>query len=76
MKVKTELTFPTKLKNQPILCDICKEFDISMAILEASFSTDIGWAIVSFSGSKPEIVKVIAFLKALGVEVKNTLNFL
>jgi ABC-type methionine transport system ATPase subunit len=75
MKVRTELTFPGKLKNQPILCDICKKFDISMAILEASFSTETGWAIISFNGTKTDIVKVLAYLKELGVEVKNTLKF-
>lgn len=75
MKLKTELTFPSKLKNQPILCDICKKFDITLAILEASFSTDTGWAIVSFSGSKIEILKVLAYLKALDVSVENSLNF-
>jgi len=76
MKVRTELIFPGKLKDQPILCDICKKFDVSTAILEASFTTDTGWAIVSFNGAKPEIVKVLAYLKKLGVEVKKSINFL
>jgi len=75
MKIKTELIFPGKLKDQAILCDVCKKFDLSVVILEASFTTDIGWAVVCFNGSKTEIVKLLAYFKKVGVEVKKTLNF-
>ena len=76
MKIKTELIFPGKLKDQPILCEICKKFDISVSILEASFTTDTGWAIVTFTGLKAEIVRALSHLKKLGVQVKSSLNFM
>jgi ABC-type methionine transport system ATPase subunit len=75
MKTKTELTFPVNLKDQPILCDLCKKFEISMSILEASFSSETGWAIVILEGKKEEIDKTLGYLKTLGVGVENSVNF-
>lgn len=76
MKIRAELVFPVKLKDQPILCEVCKKFDLDMIIQEASFSTDTGWAIITFQGSKADIVKTMAYLKKLGVVVKKSLNFI
>jgi ABC-type methionine transport system ATPase subunit len=74
MKTKTELTFPGNLKDQPILCDLCKKFEISMSILEASFSSETGWAIVILEGKKEEIDRTLGYLKTTGVVVENTVN--
>lgn len=68
MKIKTELTFPAKLKEEAIICDLCKKFNIILNILEASFSTDTGWAILIFEGRNSEINKAFAYLKEKGVE--------
>jgi ABC-type methionine transport system ATPase subunit len=74
MKLKTELTFPDRLKDQPILCDLCKKFNISMNILEASFSTDTGWAIVILEGTNADINSTLDYLKTSGVVLQNTVN--
>jgi L-aspartate semialdehyde sulfurtransferase ferredoxin len=74
MKVKTELTFPSNLKDQPILCDLCKKFAISMNILEASFSTETGWAIVILEGANADINRTLDYLKTTGVALENTVN--
>ena len=50
MQIKTELTFPGELKDEALICNICKQFDIEVNIVEASFSTDTGWAILVFNG--------------------------
>lgn len=42
MKIKAEFIFPKELKDEPLICDICKQFNITLSILEASFSTDTG----------------------------------
>jgi len=76
MKIKTELIFPGKLKDQPVMCEVCKKHEITMTILEASFNADQGWALVTLSGTKSDIVKGLAQLKKLGVAVKKTLNFI
>lgn len=72
MKIKTELTFPRELKNAPIICSLCKQFDIILRIEEASFSTDTGWAILDFEGQEGEIRKALDFLQDNGVKVENT----
>jgi ABC-type methionine transport system ATPase subunit len=71
MKIKAEFTFPGKLKDEPIICNICKQFDIVLSILEASFSTDTGWAILILEANDAEIKKTFEYLKNKGVEVEN-----
>ncbi len=68
MRVKTELTFPGDLKEEPIICYLCKNFDITVSILEASFSTDTGWAILTFEGSDAEVKKAFDYLKHKNVK--------
>jgi len=63
MKIKAELTFPGELKEDPIICDLCKNFKIVMSILEASFSTEIGWAILILEGDEDELKRAFEYLK-------------
>jgi hypothetical protein len=72
MKIKAEFTFPSELKNEAIICSLCKDFDIVLNIVEASFSTDTSWAILVFEGSEQELKKVFAYLKNKNIEVKDT----
>jgi len=72
MKIKAELTFPVELKDEAVLCYLCKKFDIVLKIIEASFSTEVGWAIVVLEGEDSEMKKVLQYLSANSVEVKNT----
>ncbi|MFA5356181.1 MAG: NIL domain-containing protein [Candidatus Omnitrophota bacterium] len=74
MKIRAELTFPAGLKDKPIICDICKKFDIVMNIVEASFSTETGWSILVLGGAEQEIEKVLKYLKDTGVIIGETLN--
>jgi L-aspartate semialdehyde sulfurtransferase ferredoxin len=71
MKMKTELTFPAKLKDEPILCNLCKKINIILNILEASFSTETGWAIIILEGKSEEIEKALTYLKNQGVEIED-----
>ena len=71
MELKTEVTFPGELKDEPIICNLCKKFDIVLNIIEASFSTEIGWAVLILHGSEEELKKAFEYLKDKGVEIKN-----
>lgn len=71
MKIKAELTFPGTLKDEPIICNLCKKFNIVLSIIEASFSTDTGWAILVLEAADAEIEKTLAFLRNKGVEIKD-----
>lgn len=68
MKIKAELTFPGELKEEAIICNLCKRFDIILNIVEASFSTDTGWAILIFEGKEEELQRAFQYLKDWGIK--------
>ncbi|MBU0683360.1 MAG: NIL domain-containing protein [Candidatus Omnitrophota bacterium] len=69
---KIELFIPGELKEEPILYHMIKNFDVSIKIIEASFSTESGWAYLIVNGEESEINKLFSFLKEkhISVEVK------
>jgi len=69
--IKVELTFPGALKDEAVIWYLCKKFDIIVKILEASFSTDTGWAILVLDGREEEINKALDYLSSKGVEIEN-----
>ena len=71
-KIFLELTFPAELKEEPIICNLCKKFDIVLNIVEASFSTDTGWAILILEGTQEELDKAFNHLKDTGVIIGET----
>jgi ABC-type methionine transport system ATPase subunit len=70
MKIKAELSFPGELKEEPIICNLCKKFPIILSIIEASFSTDLGWAILVFEGEEDDLKESFEYLKSRGVKIK------
>ncbi len=69
-EVRLELFIPGELKDEPIICDMIKNYDIRMKIVEASFSTESGWAYLVISGEKADIDKVFDFLRGKGVSIE------
>lgn len=70
MKTKeVELFIPGELKKEPIFYNIIKEFNVIPNIKEASFSTEMGWAIVIFQGEEAEILRLFDYLKSKGVNI-------
>jgi ABC-type methionine transport system ATPase subunit len=63
MKLKAELTFPAQLQDEPVIYNLGKEFKIIPNIIEASFSTKTGWAILVLEGPQEEIDKALEYLK-------------
>lgn len=70
MEIRIEITIPGKLKDEPIICNLCKKFDIVLNIIEASFSTEVGWAILVFHGADEEVEKALGYLKDKGVNIE------
>ncbi|MFC1703394.1 NIL domain-containing protein [Candidatus Omnitrophota bacterium] len=68
-KIKFEFTFPEELKNEPIFYLLVKNFDIIPNIIEASFSTDTGWAVLTLEGEEQELKKAIDYLKSRKVSM-------
>ena len=70
MKVSIGLAFPGTLKDESVICYICKNFDINVNIIEASFSMSSGWAILQFEGREEEIEKAFNYLSAKQVKIQ------
>lgn len=68
--LKIELFIPGELKEEPIICNIIKNFNIVLKIVEASFSTESGWAYLILSGDKSEVDRLFKYLNDLGVNVE------
>ena len=68
-KKEVELSFPASLKEEPVFYNIIKHFEVIPNILEASFSTNMGWAIVTFQGKDEELSKLFDFLRSKGVVI-------
>jgi len=69
-EIKIELFIPGEFKDEPIICDMIKNFKVSMKIVEASFSTESGWAYLILSGEDDEINRVFDFLRKKGINVE------
>ena len=70
MSVKeVELVMPGGLNDEPIFYYIIKNFEVIPNIREASFSTDMGWAIVRFEGKDEELDKMFKFLEEKGARI-------
>ena len=72
-KIKIELTFPNELKSEPIFYQIGKDFEVIPNIIEASFSTDTGWAMLTLEDEEEEIKKALNYLKSRKVNI-NVIN--
>ena len=67
--ITVELSIPGDYKHEPIFYHMIKKFHVTPNIIEASFSTETGWAIVTLKGKKEEVEKMLRFLQKKGVEV-------
>ena len=69
MKTQVELTFPAELKDEPILYKLGRDFKVIPNVLEASFSTDMGWAILTLEGSEAEVNRLFDYLREKNVTI-------
>jgi len=70
MQMAIGLTFPGTLKDESVICYICKNFDINLNIIEASFSMASGWAILKIEGEEEEINSVFDYLVSKGIKIQ------
>ena len=68
-KLEVELIFPKELKNSPVIYRMVKDYNIVPTIIEASFSTDMGWAYLVLEGKSGELKKLVEYLKAQKITV-------
>ena len=70
MQLAIGLTFPGTLKDESIICYMCKNFNITLNIIEASFSMYSGWAILQIQGEEVEIEKAFQFLRNKEIKIE------
>jgi len=68
--IKIELFIPGELKNEPIINDMIKNYDVEVKIIEASFSAESGWALLDLKGKKEETEKMFKNLRGKGITVE------
>ena len=64
-----ELIIPVEFKGKPFFYHIIKNFNVIPNIVEASFSTEMGWAILTIEGEQKELNKLLDYFKEKGVQV-------
>ncbi len=69
MRIMVELTLPKDYKDEPVFYQMIKQFKVVPTIIEASFSTDTGWAYIKLEGEEEEIKKLFSFLKSKNIIV-------
>ena len=70
MKIQVELTFPADLKDEPVLYQMGRNFKVIPTVLEASFSTEMGWTIITLEGEEAEINRLFDYLKTKNVTIE------
>ena len=70
MKIQVELTFPAELKDEPVLYYMGRNFNVIPNVIEASFSTTMGWTIVTLEGEEAEINRLFDYLKTKNVAIE------
>ncbi|MDP3142973.1 MAG: NIL domain-containing protein [Candidatus Omnitrophota bacterium] len=69
MKINIEITVPGQLKHIPIIYYLGHDFKLIPNIIEASFSTEVGWASLVLEGEESEIKKAIEYLKSKKITI-------
>lgn len=69
MKLKVELIFPGELKDEPIICNLGRDYNIVFSIVEASFSSEIGYATLVLKGQESDLHKAFEYLRSREVTI-------
>lgn len=74
MDMAIGLSFPGTLKDESVICYLCKNFDIQFNIIEASFSMTRGWAILKIDGEEAEINRMFEYLSHKNIKIERIQN--
>ncbi|MCS7262167.1 MAG: NIL domain-containing protein [Aquificaceae bacterium] len=68
--VRLQLIYPEEKVKEPLLCRVCKNFDVVLNVRTAKVKKDTGILTVEVEGEPEEIEKAISFLQSMGVMVQ------
>ncbi len=67
--IRLKLIYPEDLVKEPLLCSVCKNFDVVLNIRTAKVTTEVGILTVEMDGEEEEIERAIEYIKNAGVSV-------
>ncbi|NPB07000.1 MAG: FeS-binding protein [Aquificae bacterium] len=68
--IRLQLIYPEDKVKEPVLCRLCKSFDVVVNIRTAKVTKDAGVMAVEIDGEEEEIERAIRFLQEQGVIVQ------
>ncbi|SHK16122.1 NIL domain-containing protein [Thermocrinis minervae] len=68
--IRLQLIYPEEKVKEPLLCMVCKNFDVVVNIRTAKVSQTTGILTVEIDGQEEEINRAIEFLESAGVIVQ------
>jgi len=68
-RMRTRLTFPARLIQEPILYRLVKDFDILINIRRADVKADYGWVMLEMEAHEATLERGVKWLKEQGVQV-------
>ncbi|MFN4320092.1 MAG: NIL domain-containing protein [Aquificaceae bacterium] len=68
--VRLQLIYPEEKVKEPILCMVCKSFDVVVNIRTAKVTKDTGMLTIEMDGETQEIERAIKFIEERGVIVQ------
>ncbi len=68
-KRRVHLTFPGKLKDEPLLWQACERFDLVFNIRQANYTEGLGWLMAELEGEQDRLENGIRWLEERGVQV-------
>jgi hypothetical protein len=70
MEISIGLSFPGTLKDESVICYLCKNFAVEIIIIEASFSMSAGWAILKLIGPDAEVSRLLEYLAGRQIKIQ------
>ena len=68
--LRLQLIYPEEKVKEPVLCMVCKNFDVVVNIRTAKVAKDTGILTVEIDGDMEEIERAVKFMQDMGVEVQ------
>lgn len=68
--VRLQLIYPEEKVKEPVLCMVCKNFDVVVNIRTAKVTKDTGILTVEIDGEAEEVERAIRFIEERGVMVQ------
>lgn len=68
--IRLQLIYPEEKVKEPVLCMVCKNFDVVVNIRTAKVTKDTGILTVEMDGDAEEIERAVKFIEEKGVLVQ------